>query len=146
MGRAARLRRKKKQNILNNLYRFNLSHDDTLINLISWLKTHNWKPVSRLCPTEFPLTGRGLMARKTILANDILVRIPLDAMITSKTFDESNFSQILEHKAFLSQEIFAAFLIWEKNKSGLSSWAPYINTLPCDFRCVLGTLEGIFYG
>lgn len=132
-GRTYRHRKKYRTKIRS----YNASSDNNLIDLTKWMKANKWSPAHQLQPTVFPVTGRGIMAKKTINVNDIIVSIPKKLLITSRTVMESNIGCIFHgiHDLIYPtcQQVLSTFLAIEKRHFNESAWFEYIATIPRSF-------------
>ena len=124
----------------------NVSKNDSIVKLLRWMKLWKWKSVIELQPTEFsPFGLRGLMAKHKIDSSDILVKIPINLLITRTTAinyiekskrvdcDSDSFKQIT------TLEVLAIFLLLNKLQYQASVqfdrfWIPYIDTLPTSYE------------
>lgn len=133
MGRIFRVRKRKKKNTLDHP-RVNSTKE--YLELIDWMKKSGWKPSCKLVSAHFQNTGRGLMAKKKIVAGSAIARIPYRLLITVKTVLESAIRWIFDVKRFFStQQVLSTFLIWEAHLEHLSTWKNYIDCLPTTFSC-----------
>ena len=75
------------KNVIETCFFF--SNDPVYLNLHSWLKGFGFSSYPPLKPAVFPETGRGLQASRTIQEGDVVVTIPVEALITRQ--DRYNF-------------------------------------------------------
>ncbi|XP_057665792.1 SET domain-containing protein 4 isoform X1 [Diorhabda carinulata] len=121
MGRTKRKRLKKyEQNSVN------LCHEEHLVSLQKWMSNKGWKNHKKLSLKLFPETGRGISSKITVGANEVLLSIPMNIMITYTTVK----LDIPVKNIFTIHESLALFLINEKEKGINSYWTDYINSLP----------------
>ena len=109
----------------------------TVVELFNWFKKYRQnapQPGPQLRLAIFPDTGRGLMALTPLLADDILISIPLRFMITRRNVEDSlkseNCSVIGDLKKLSTHHLIACFLLLELAKGLNSFWHPYLKTLP----------------
>lgn len=134
MGRALRIRKRKKKNKENEAICFN--RDVEYLELIQWMKEHGWKPCCKLVSSYFNKTGRGLMAKERIFAGTAIAKIPYKLLITVKTVLQSDISWIFTNKnTFFTQQVLSSFIVWENHLGESSFWKKYINCLPKTFSC-----------
>ena len=124
----------------------NVSENDCIIKLLRWMKLWKWKSVSEMQPTEFsPLGLRGLMAKHKIDSSDILVKIPINLLITRSTaikyIEKSKLVDCdsVSFKQMTTLEVLAIFLLLNKLQYQASMqfdrfWIPYIDTLPTSYE------------
>lgn len=139
MGRTHRRRKRKIQRKFSS----NLHSSPYFINLTQWMKKHGWSPTCMLCPVEFYDTGRGLRTERSIAKNEVIVSIPLELLITVSTVQSSDIGWLFSKYSgvngahFSTQQVLAAFLIWERHLGHYSVWEPYLNSLPLDYSTPL---------
>jgi len=127
MGRTGRQRKKKR--ILKVI---NVSHDPVYLRLHTWLKSLGFDSQPPLKLAVFPGSGRGLQALNTIQPGEVIVTIPIDAMITRNVAVK----QISSHldRNFIgrlsTQTILSVWLLLESIKGKMSSYFSYLETLP----------------
>lgn len=122
MGRTKRKRLKKyKQNSMNFL-----CYDEHVVSLQKWMSRKGWKNHNKLSLQLFPETGRGISSKMTLGANEVLLSIPLNIMITYNTIKLN----IPVKNIFTIHESLALFLVNEKEKGIDSYWREYIESLP----------------
>lgn len=128
MGRTARKRRRKCENIL----KCSTKTDEKLYKkLKSWLISNDWRVNCNLKPCVFKNTGRGLMAVDEIQENQIILQIPRSIIITTHTVFTSLIGNLFSSELnYSAQSIIAIFLIYEKHLDHHSFWKPYLDTLP----------------
>ena len=119
MGRTKRARNKKSANN-DNIVENNLDPDynSSIIELLKWLGIK-----TQLQLFNFPQTGRGLRTQKLIKANEFLISVPLDKMITRTAI------QHWYPKHWSTQLMLSCFLI-QKNDEKSDYWTVYKRTLP----------------
>lgn len=133
MGRIFRVRKRKKKLQPNHPC---VNSTKEYLELIDWMKRTGWKPSCKLVSAYFQNTGRGLMAKKKIVAGSALAQIPYQLLITVKTVLESGIRWIFDVKRFFTtQQVLSTFLVWEAHLEKLSTWKNYINCLPATFSC-----------
>ncbi|KAK3594488.1 hypothetical protein CHS0354_030008 [Potamilus streckersoni] len=84
-------------------------------------------------------TGRGLMTKKKILPGEIIISIPEQLLITTRTVLQSEIHDIVKSwtPKLSPQQAIAVFLIWEFTKGRQSHWFQYIAVLPMSFATPL---------
>lgn len=128
MGRTARKRRLKNQEIFNNLPKNN---EDLYEKLRSWMLINNWKAACNLEPYVFKTTGRGLMTLDKVDANQVVLKVPKSLLITTAVVSQSSVGKLFSaDTSYSAQCVIAIFLIYEKHLGELSYWKPYLDTLP----------------
>lgn len=112
-------------------------HDPESIVLLKWAK-RNGISYGKLCPANFPQTGRGLMTNKRLRSGDLVISVPESMLISSKTANQSKIGKQLSElnlKPALSvKQMLCSFLLYEKYRGRTSFWYPYIKTLPKSFN------------
>lgn len=100
---------------------------------------HDLKVCKLLEPAHFHDTGRGMRARKKLRADDTIVSIPGECLITVNTVLKSDIGVIIEREnlRFSPQQLLTLFLLVEKRKAHLSAWWPYLATLPATYTTAL---------
>lgn len=115
----------------------NASSETKLIELIKWMKINKWVPVCQLQPTIFIQTGRGMMAKRNIKDNDLLISIPKNLLITTNTVMTSNIGHMFQdsnNSLFPTcQQILSTYLALQKKMGSQSAWSEYISTIPSTF-------------
>ncbi|XP_014667179.1 PREDICTED: SET domain-containing protein 4-like [Priapulus caudatus] len=109
-----------------------LDNCDTTIRLNRWLKKHGFRNTSRLRPADFPGTGRGLMACKSISSGQVLVSLPRELMITTQTVLDSYLGPHVSswHPRLAPVDVLSVFLVCERCCGDRSPWQPYVDSLP----------------
>jgi len=126
MGRTGRHRKRKADKVVN------VSHDAVFQNLHNWLKTHSFSCQPKLKPALFPLTGRGLQACTVIQEGEVVVTIPVSALIT-RALVLKNTIPILHLQSIshlTTQTLLSVWLLREAELGSSSSYHPYIQSLP----------------
>ncbi|XP_030748604.1 SET domain-containing protein 4 [Sitophilus oryzae] len=127
MGRTYRKRKRKRCQASS----INLNHESTTINLLKWLNGHDFLNSAALELRHFPITGRGITSRKCVKENDVLIRIPMELLITFATVDKSGLLQCIRGQNSFSIHVLLSFFIAiEKHKKESSFWVKYIQSLP----------------
>ncbi|KAK0096784.1 hypothetical protein PV326_004419 [Microctonus aethiopoides] len=138
MGRTKRNRQrhKTKFNIIlfQSLQDKSTDKDDgfiTLERMKAWMISMGWSSVCDLVPSIFPITGRGLKTLEDIKANRVLIKIPINLLITTSVVSQSDVYRIfMNNENYEAQCVIAAFLIYEKHLAFNSKWKFYIDSLP----------------
>ncbi|CAH1973731.1 unnamed protein product [Acanthoscelides obtectus] len=124
MGRTKRRRRHRPE------VSKSLENTTDCVQLRQWLAQHGWKNETRLQLRSFAQTGRGICSRRAINANDVLISIPNQLMITFNSIQTCLMSHIaLLREPLKIQELLAVFLMMEVTNIE-SSWKEYIGSLP----------------
>ncbi|XP_066144025.1 SET domain-containing protein 4 [Euwallacea fornicatus] len=130
-----RTKRKRTRNRLNppQQQNPNIGHNPTSINLQKWLKRNSFLNPFNYQLRNFLETGRGVTSPRSIRPLDVLVRIPLNLLITFDTIRKSELIEYLnvEEKSLNIQTLLTLFLVMEKHKGTQSEWKNYIDSLPC---------------
>lgn len=126
MGRTARRRRRCKP---ASDHRPSTGYQFEIVSLTTWMKTHGWKPTCRLTPARFADTGRGLMAAQNIDVGQPLAIVPGGLVITVDSVFASPFGKHFT-AAYKTQQVLAAYLMFERHKGSESFWHNYIVSLP----------------
>ncbi|KAL1131464.1 hypothetical protein AAG570_011081 [Ranatra chinensis] len=112
-----------------------------------WLVANGWCSNFKLSPKIFPDSGRGLMAREPIKAGDTIVKIPSKLLITVSTVSSSGIGHLFDcGQIFSTQQVLAAYLVWEKHLGRGSFWDSYISLLPSSFNSPLFCSEDQLIG
>ena len=125
MGRTNRTRSKKRS---ANSMPLKLGCVPEFIELCQWLKDELWCPVSNLCLATFPETGRGLMTLTPLKPHDLIVKIPVNLLITRSRVLE--LLPQLEPLQLTTAELLTLFLL-QCEENCLNT--KYISTLPKEF-------------
>jgi ATP-binding cassette subfamily B (MDR/TAP) protein 7 len=117
------------------------AHDpQTHYNLYKFLAARGWRNENYLKVGSFKDTGRGLYAKRDLLANDEIIELPIDCMISILTLgNDEEFNELFdqdkieEFKGQVSfQALLAFYLSYQKSMED-SPWINYIETLPESF-------------
>lgn len=137
MGRNGRTGRRRKRNRNGNYPREygRAVHEPEYIVLLKWAKT-NRISFGKLRPAYFPKTGRGLITCKTLNGGDLVISVPEEMLITTKTAEQSEIGkQLLKlHVKLNPLLVLCVFILHEKHRGKKSFWSPYISTLPRSFN------------
>ena len=137
-GRTGRRRKRKKNGNCNKEYG-NAIHESDYIALFKWAK-QNGISFGKLRPANFFQTGRGLMTSKKLRSGDLVVSVPENMLITSKTAEKSKIGQELvklqlnSNPVLSAKQLLCIFILYEKYRGSKSFWHPYISTLPKYFN------------
>jgi len=123
MGRRWRERKKRrgKERVIN------LSGDSVFQDLLTWLRGLGFRPCQRLRLAHFPGVGRGLQATEDIGAGDVLVSIPLPALVTRASLLQTQPYSLGSNLS--TQALFSLWLL-------LSPPGPYLASLPTSYTCL----------
>lgn len=127
MGRTKRTRCKRRQTTYEEKH---LGFDVRFQHLVQWMKNNGWTHSLQLSPTDFPSTGRGLKTLQYIASGDTIVNIPGKLLMTVETASKSLFGWLFKRKCFLTQQVLAAHLLFERHLEDESFWVKYIMSLP----------------
>ncbi|XP_055911189.1 SET domain-containing protein 4 [Eupeodes corollae] len=133
MGRTKRLRsiKKRNQNIV-------AEKCDSAISLYHYMRQFGWKNEKKLTCLNFSTTGRGLCSKMTILEEDPIIRLPLEAMITIATLEnDQDFRDLTEDLANFDtkvyfQSLLALYVLFQKHSND-SQFRQYIESIPSSF-------------
>ncbi|RKP13661.1 hypothetical protein BJ684DRAFT_19868 [Piptocephalis cylindrospora] len=104
--------------------------------LLVWLHQGSFPP-HHLVLTQFPDGTRGLAATKDILAEEALVTIPSQLLLTKdrvlSTLSEEGKRMVSSVPA---QALIGAYLAIERGKGSRSAWNPYIRLLPSAYPTI----------
>lgn len=131
MGRTRRTRIKNK-NVARDL---NLSSDRDLVYFMQWMTRNGWSQLHRFQVSEFKNTGRGVLTKESVHVGDSLVKIPKKLLITLNSVSQSeHFTKFTDlSNRFSTQQLLAAFLVFQRHLAEKSFWYHYINSLPKTF-------------
>ena len=137
MGRTGRTGRRRKRKRNGDYCREygRAVHEREYIALLKWAK-RNRISFGKLRPAYFPETGRGLMACKKLNTGDLVISVPEEMLITTKTAKQSEIGKQLTqlHVQLNSLVLLCVFILYEKYRGKSSFWYPYISTLPRSFN------------
>lgn len=136
MGRTYRERRKRQ--VTDNSHAINGQID--IVNLCKFLSAKGWKNDSQLKVAKFSKFGRGLYSKVVVRADDALLELPIDVLISYQTLENDlEFLDIFDEEKFegakseiIFQCLLALYLCHQKLKEG-SNWEAYIKSLPESF-------------
>lgn len=130
MGRTERERRKKRRQT-SDPPPPSIHHD-----LYKFLSGRGWRNANHLRVSAFPLTGRGLFAKKTLSEHETIIELPHQAMLAYHTIEnDKNFIGIFNglesaKSKVTFQSLLALYLQHQKLKAESSEWISYLKTLP----------------
>ncbi|XP_063067853.1 SET domain-containing protein 4 [Engraulis encrasicolus] len=130
-GRRSRKKRKKRTTDSQTL-----CHESQFVDLRRWLRDRGFRS-KLLTPAHFRDTGRGLMATSPIKANDMLISLPEQCLLTTSTVLRSYLGEHIKRWKPPVSPLLAlcTFLIAERHAGSLSEWKPYIDVLPQTYTC-----------
>lgn len=133
-GRTGRRRKRKRNGDYCREYG-RAVHEPEYIALLKWAK-RNRISFGKLRPAYFPGTGRGLMTCKKLNSGHLVISVPEEMLITTKTAKQSDIGKQLTqlHVQLNSLVLLCVFILYEKERGKSSFWHPYINTLPRSFN------------
>lgn len=132
MGRTKRLRQKKHKQSIPGI------KSDSVAPLYQFMNQFAWKNEKKLACQSFPSTGRGLCSKIDTLPGDVIIKLPLEAMITLATLENDNeFCDLLEgfESCKLSipfQSLMALYILVQKHAAN-SPFQLYISSIPVNF-------------
>lgn len=111
---------------------------DSAVSLYKFMTQFGWKNEKKLSCQNFSNTGRGLCSKIKILPGDVVIRLPLEAMITLATLEnDQKFQDLFEEldtpKIELSFQSMLAFYILFQKHTKNSPFAQYIASIPTQF-------------
>lgn len=138
MGRAARIRKRRKRASVDATNAFHaVNNDQTYTEISQSLHRDGWRNEKLLKIGEFAVTGRGVYSTKSLRANDLLVSLPIESMISIVTMERDiefrkliNFSFTGKNQSVTSQSLLAMYLLHLKHHRRKMA---YINTVPRSF-------------
>ncbi|XP_062982719.1 SET domain-containing protein 4 isoform X2 [Elgaria multicarinata webbii] len=133
-GRTCRKRRRKQVGTVSS--GVNLGHRYEYILLKKWLKKRGYND-NKLRPAQFAETGRGLMTTKALQAEELIISLPEECLLTTKTVLNSYLGEyIVKWKPPISPLVaLCTFLVAEKGAHKKSLWKPYLDLLPDTYTC-----------
>jgi len=113
----------------------NLGESESIIILLKWMKTKDWKPGIRMRPAQFLQTDRGLQVLQNVRKDSIIVSIPIECCVTRYFVSQGFIGQVLKlHlQDFSTQTLLAAWLALNQE----DGWKPYLHSLPQDYSLPL---------
>lgn len=138
MGRVCRERKRKKRKLLDTPKLFQSVNNDSIYIAISKsLHRDGWRNEAALKIGEFALTGRGVYSTKNLRANDLMISLPIESMISIVTMErDAGFTQVMRHtfaeknQLVTSQSLLAIYLLYLKHHRRKMD---YIHTVPASF-------------
>lgn len=105
--------------------------------LLRWAAGRGFRNHARLAPRVFPETGRGLLCRQVVPAGGLLLRLPRALLISGQLALETLSTCALCRQQGLlvtpsggPERLLVLFLVHERLLGSVSSWAPYLASLP----------------
>lgn len=140
MGRVSRerKRRKRKSLDLESTKEFHSINDDqNYIAIKKSLHRDGWQNETTLKIGEFAVTDRGVYSTKNLQANDLLISLPIESMISIVTMEcDNDFYELMncifagKKQLITSQSMLAIYLLYLKHHRRKME---YINTVPSSF-------------
>ncbi|XP_051870105.1 SET domain-containing protein 4 isoform X2 [Pristis pectinata] len=142
-GRAHRRRTRRVRRQCEEDAGVNISHESVYVQLRKWLKRKGFTDF-HLVPASFPGTGRGLMTTKALQPGELVIALPEECLLTTRTVLGSYLGEYIERwKPRLSPlQALCTFLIAERHFGSRSPWKPYIDVLPKSYTCPVYFAEG----
>lgn len=131
-GRAGRRRKRRKNGVYCSEHGRTVNEPE-YITLLKWAK-RNRISFGKLRPAYFPATGRGLMTCKKISSGGLVISVPEEMLITTKTAEQSGIGKRLIKLRLKPLLMLCVFILYEKHRGKSSFWHPYISTLPRSFN------------
>lgn len=131
-GRAGRRRKRRKNGVYCSEHGRTVNEPE-YITLLKWAK-RNRISFGKLRPAYFPATGRGLMTCKKISSGSLVISVPEEMLITTKTAEQSGIGKRLIKLRLKPLLMLCVFILYEKHRGKSSFWHPYISTLPRSFN------------
>ncbi|XP_078699190.1 SET domain-containing protein 4-like [Branchiostoma floridae x Branchiostoma belcheri] len=133
-GRSWRDRRRKAKQKEEGVLLASLMSRDDNIELMRWLRKNGFQE-THLVLTDFPDTGRGVMATRNLKAGDCIVSLPENLLITTTTVVNSHLAQFIKNwkPPLTPKQVLSLYLIAEKSRGKDSFWYPYLQTLPTSY-------------
>lgn len=111
-----------------------------IVNLYKFLSSKGWRNESQLKVAKFSEFGRGLYSKVVVRADDILLELPINSLISYQTLENDlEFLDIFDEEKFegakseiIFQCLLAFYLCHQKLKEE-SEWEAYIKSLPESF-------------
>lgn len=141
MGRTKRIRKKKSFESKQQSNKCSdLEFIEAIKKLYVWLGELGWKNETCLSHRYFPNTGRGLYSKKNIEPENLLIRIPFDALITLYSIEnDESFRKffapsihLFENNKLTFQSLLSVFILFHNHLKN-SYYQPYIKTIPKTF-------------
>jgi ATP-binding cassette subfamily B (MDR/TAP) protein 7 len=136
MGRTYRCRQKNKRDTSTLQAQSEIHHD-----LYKFLSAKGWTNENRLTVSSFPNTGRGLYAKHDLKENDLIIRLPLECLMSIFTLEhDDDFKSLfkedelkIEKPVVSFQELLSFYLMYQKILNEKSQWKAYIDTIPLTY-------------
>lgn len=141
MGRTQRTRLRRKVSLVDTKMETTISTTtNSLSSLYKYLHNFGWRNDTQLSVRNFRETGRGICSKREFLAGDILIEIPINALITINTLEsDNNFKKLFDISRFNKdtcisfQSLVALYVLYQKHLKSNSLIEPYLNSIPTNF-------------
>lgn len=138
MGRVSRERKRRKRKSLESTKEFHSVNDNQIyIDITKSLHRDGWRNETTLKIGEFLVTGRGVYSTRSLRANDLLISLPIESMISIITMERDiDFCELMnrifvgKNQLVTSQSMLTIYLLYLKHHRRKMD---YINTVPSSF-------------